>query len=82
VIVIAFVLAAVSAVTLTAGFALVVVGIHLAERHKSLPGASRGCADALARRLLVAGSSHARPGRRCGSGVPARPGRRAAGHVR
>lgn len=53
-IVIPLILAAVALAALAAAFAAVVIGVHLAERRKSLPGSSRGFADAFARRVLRA----------------------------
>jgi len=54
VIVIALIVATVALVSLGTAFVAVVVGVHLAERRKSLPGSSRGFADAFARRVLRA----------------------------
>ncbi len=81
-IVIALILATVVVAALSAGFAAVVLGIQLAERHKALPGSSGRCTDVFARRVLRADVLRPGVGSSCPCGATQSRGRGAAGHAR
>ena len=81
-IVIALILVTAAAAALGAGFAAVVIGIHLAERRKAPPGSSGRRADVFARRVLRANVRQPGAGSRCPCGAAGHRGRRAAGHAR
>ncbi len=52
------------AITLLALLAVVIAGIHAAERHQNLPHVPRTRSEAIARRILAVPPAQARPARR------------------